>query len=202
MEELPDEDILRKEQDLNVLHKKIASDKENLTTLQKQNKDLLLQIDFMKRMQPNSDRGRDKLVVHKNIFAPTDTRMNALSQFKLRRFQSMESISFIKHEAAVEQRNIDPIHELLKGDAQEITTQYPVNEHGDRSGEEQLLVARELVKKNRQIFELEKVGYHNNMHHVHCTKHSGTPFESQCTCTCFWRSFNDTHHCKQMAPTC
>ncbi|KAL9961401.1 hypothetical protein ACROYT_G030331 [Oculina patagonica] len=68
----------------------------------------------------------------------------------------MESISFIKHEAAVEQRNIDPIHELLKGDAQEITTQYPENEHGDRSEEEQILVARELVKKNRQIFELEK----------------------------------------------
>lgn len=200
MEEIPDEDILRKEEDLNVLQKKIASDKENLTTLQKQNKDLLLQIDFMKRMQLTADRERDKLVVHKNIFAPTDRRMNALSQLKLRRFQSMESISFIKHEGAVEQRNIDSIQELLKGDAQELTTQYPGNEQEDRSGEEQLLVARELVKKNRQIFELEKVGYHNNTQHVQCTKHSGTPFESQCTCTCCWRSFNDTHHCKQMAP--
>ena len=206
MEGISHEDILRKQQDLNVLHKKIAADKENLSILQKQNRDLLLQIDFMKRMQLSADQERDKFVVHKNIFAQTDKRISALSQLKLRRFQSMESISFIKHEGATEQRNQDPIHELLKegdivpGQAHEQTTQWPGNEQGERSGEGQLQLARELVKKNRQIFELEQVGYHSNTHHVLCTKHSRTPFELQCTCTSCWRSLNDTYLCKQMAP--
>jgi len=39
---------------------------------------------------------------------------------------------------------------------QELTRQWPPNEGDDHSREEQLEVARELVKKNRQIFELEQ----------------------------------------------
>lgn len=180
-----DEEIFDKEQELKVLHKEIAEDKENLTSLQKQNKELLLQIEFMKL---TADQERDKLAAQKNIFAPTDGRLglSAHSQLKLHRLQTMESISIIKHEGAVEQQNKDPIQEFLKGDllvphtgksqdivpsqAHELTTQWPGNKQDGRSAEEeQLQVARELVKKNRQIFELEQVGYHSNTHHVHKT---------------------------------
>lgn len=155
-------------------------------------------------MQLTADQERDKLVVHKSIFAPTDRRMSALSQLKLRRFQSMESISFVKHEGAVEQQDKDPIQKILEGGAivprpaSEVTTKWPGNDQGDRSEEEHLEVARELVKKNRQIFELEQVGCHDNMKYVQCMKHSGAPLESKYTCTSCWRNFNDTCLCKQM----
>lgn len=179
MEGISEKDILSKKQDLNVLHTKIAADKENLTSIQKRNKQLLLQIELMKQMQHTADQERDKLAAQKNLFTTTDRR---LAQLKLRRFQSVESVSFIKHEGGLEQQGTDPIHELLKGDdigsrqVQELTTQWPGNEQGDRSREEQLEVARELVKKNRQIFELEQVGYHSNMHYVQHTECTRTLF--------------------------
>ena len=174
-----DGDILSKRQDLNVLHNKIAADKENLASIQKRNKQLLLQIELMKQMQQTADQERDKLATQKNLFATTDSR---LAQLKLRRFQSMESVSFIKHEASLQEQGMDSIYNFLQGDdiasrqAQELTTQRSGDEEDEPSREEQLAVARELVKKNRQIFELEQVGYHRNMHHVQHSEFTRTPF--------------------------
>ena len=179
MEGISEKDILSKKQDLNVLHNKIAADKENLASIQERNKQLLLQIELMKRMQHTADKERDKLASQKNLFAATDSR---LAQLKLRRFQSVESVSSIKHGGSLEQQGMDPIHDFLKGDdlvsrqAQELTTQLSGNEEDKPSREEQLEVARELVKKNRQIFELEQVGYHSNMHHVQHTECTRTLF--------------------------
>lgn len=174
-----DGDILSKKQDLNVLHNKIAADKENLASIQKTNQQLLLQIELMKQMQHTADQERDKLAAQKNLFATTDSR---LAQLKLRRFQSMESVSFIKREASLQQQGMDPFHNFLQGgdiasrQAQELTTQRSGDEEDEPSREEQLEVARELVKKNRQIFELEQVGYHSNMHHVQHTEFTRTLF--------------------------
>ena len=174
-----DGDILSKKQDLNVLHNKIAADKENLASIQKTNQQLLLQIELMKQMQHTADQERDKLAAQKNLFATTDSR---LAQLKLRRFQSMESVSFIKREASLQQQGMDPFHNFLQGgdiasrQAQELTTQRSGDEEDEPSREEQLEVARELVKKNRQIFELEQVGYRSNMHHVQHTEFTRTLF--------------------------
>ena len=179
MEGTSEKDILSKKQDLNVLHSKIAADKENLASVQKRNKQLQLQIELMKQMQHTADQERDKLAAQKNLFATTESR---LAQLKLRRFQSMESVSFIKHEASLQQQGMHPIHNFLQRDdianreAQELTTHRSGNEEDEPSREEQLEVARELVKKNRQIFELEQVGYHSNMHHVQYTECTRTPF--------------------------
>jgi len=174
---ISEKDVLSKKQDLNVLHNKIAADKENLASIQERNKQLLLQIDLMKRMQHTAER--DKLTAQKNPFAATESK---LAQLKLRRFQSMESVSFIKHEGSLEKKGMDPIHDFMKGDdivsrqAHELTSQLSGSEEDEHSREEQLEVARELVKKNRQIFELEQVGYHSNMHHVQHTECTRTLF--------------------------
>lgn len=179
MEGISDKDILSKKQDLNVLHDKIAADKENLASIQKRNKQLLLQIELMKRMQHTADQERDKLAAQENLFAATESR---LAQLKLRRFQSVESVSSIKHGGSLEQQGMDPIHDFLQEDdiaskqSQELTTQWSGKEEDEPSREEQLEVTRELVKKNRQIFELEQVGYHSNMHHVHHTECTRTLF--------------------------
>ena len=176
MDGISEKDILSKKQDLSVLHTKIAADKENLASIQERNKQLLLQIKLMKRMQHTADQERDKLTAQKNPFTATESR---LAQLKLRRFQSVESVSFIKHEGGLENQGVDPIHDFLKADdivsrqAQQLTSQLSLNEEDEHFREEQLEVARELVKKNRQIFELEQVGYHSNMHrvqHTECTR--------------------------------
>lgn len=118
----------------------------------------------MKRMQLTSDQERDKFAAQKKLYGPVDRRLalNTQSRLKLRRFQSVESISILKEGDTYEQ-NQDPMH--VPTQIQTITTQWPGNEPSDSSsGEEQLHVARELVKKNRRIFELEQVGYHSNTH--------------------------------------
>ena len=154
---------------------KFATDKENLASIQQRNKQLLLQIELLKQMQHTADQERDKLAAQTDLFVATDAR---LAQLKLRRFQSVESVSFVKRD----QQYMDPLQGFLKGDdtvtrqVQELTRQWPPNEGDDHSREEQLEVARELVKKNRQIFELEQVGYHSNMHHVQHTECTRTLF--------------------------
>ncbi|PFX26091.1 Uromodulin [Stylophora pistillata] len=62
--EITDEDILSKQQEIKALHE-IASDKDNLTQLQQQQKDLLLKIEFMQRMQSTADQERDELLLYK-----------------------------------------------------------------------------------------------------------------------------------------
>ena len=158
---------------------KFATDKENLASIQQRNKQLLLQIELLQQMQHTADQERDKLAAQTDLFVATDAR---LAQLKLRRFQSVESVSFVKHEGSLHQQDMDPIQGFLKGgdtvtrQAQELTRQWPPNEGDDHSREEQLEVARELVKKNRQIFDLEQVGYHSNMHHVQHTECTRTLF--------------------------
>ena len=158
---------------------KFATNKENQASIQQRNKQLLLQIELLKQMQHTADQERDKLAAQTDLFFVSDAR---LAQLKLRRFQSVESVSFVKHEGSLDQQDMDPIQGFLKGDdtvtrqTQELARQWPPNEGDDHSREEQLEVARELVKKNRQIFELEQVGYHSNMHHVQHTECTRTLF--------------------------
>ena len=205
MEGISEKDILTKKQDLNVLHNKIAADKENLASIQNRNKQLLFQIELMKQMQHTADEERGKLAAQKNLFVATDKK---LAQLKLRRFQSVENVSTMKHKASLEKQDMGPIHEYLKGDdivtrqAQDLTAQAPAIEEDEHSREEQLEVARELVKKNRQIFELEQVGYHSNMHHAQNTVlHKNTVRSyTLSTCTCRGKSFNDAYFSYEMAP--
>ncbi|XP_022789892.1 trichohyalin-like isoform X1 [Stylophora pistillata] len=153
--ELTDEDILSKQQEIKALHETIASDKDNLTQLQQQQKDLLLKIEFMQRMQSTADQERDQLVARKSLFT-SDGRpgLNAQSRFKLRRFQSVESISILKERDIFEEKQ-DPVD--FPTQTHRITTQWSGNKGREGStGEEQLQVAREMVKKNRRIFELEQ----------------------------------------------
>ncbi|KAJ7383687.1 hypothetical protein OS493_026217 [Desmophyllum pertusum] len=175
-----------KNKKLKVLHKEIAEDKENLTSLQKQNKELLLQIEFMKL---TADQERDKLAAQKNIFRSNGWKTGTECSFAVKASQIAddgEHFQSSNMKGLLSSRTRTSIQEFLKGDllvphtgksqdivpsqAHELTTQWPGNKQDGRSAEEeQLQVARELVKKNRQIFELEQVGYHSNTHHVHKT---------------------------------
>ena len=175
-------EIVGKEKELQVLHKKIAQDQENLTLYQNKNKELLRRIEFMKRMQLTHDPHKQKIAIQKTLSSPMDGRLgqNAQSELKLHRQHTVESISIIK-QADIEEHQTDPIHEAHEGDltsgnseSSEIVpsrasgletsvTQWPGNEQDESVvSQEQMQVARELVQKNRRIFELEQVGDNRN----------------------------------------
>lgn len=158
-----DEDILSKKQEIKAIHETIASDKDKLTQLQQQKEDLLLKIEFMKRMQSTAGQERDQLAAGKSLFT-SDGRLgpSSHSRFKFRRFQSVESISILKERDTFEEKQ-DPVD--FPTQTLTVKTQWTGNERSEIStGEEQLQVARQLVKKNRRIFELEQVGYQSEMH--------------------------------------
>ena len=174
------EDISGKEKEVKALHQKIAQDEEDLALVQSKNKELLRRIEFMKRMQLTNDQDKQKLASQRSLSSSMDGRLdqNVCSEFKLQRCHTVESISIIGRDGPVEKpHDIDRIHELLQddlvsensekgqtseaSDVETSTTQIPINEQDNGSEEEQMEIARELVKKNRRIFELEQVGEHS-----------------------------------------
>lgn len=212
-------EILVKEKEVQALHQKIAQDEENLASVQNKNKELIRRIEFMKRMQLTADQDKQKLTAQKTLTLPMGERLgsNVHSALKLQRFHSVESISIIKHEGAVEEHQRDPIHDLLQSDLKSdipvdghsvvpsqatgletSVTQWPGNEEVRGLAEEdQMQVARELVKKNRRIFELEQVGDHRNTSLAGFTgiyiMYRNTGITLHLACTCRKRGFNATY---------
>ena len=177
------EDIFGKEKKLETLHQRIAQDEENLALVQSKNKELLRRIEFMKRMQLTNGQVKQNLVTQKSLSSSMDGRLNqsVASDFKLQRCHTVESISIIERDGPFEKpHDRDCIHEVLQGDLVDENTdkrqtnlpseandleisltQLPIKEQDKGSAEEQMEVARKLVKKNRRIFELQQVGEHS-----------------------------------------
>ena len=178
------DEILSKEKELHSLHQKIAQDEENLALVQNKNKELLRRIEFMKRMQLTGDKDKHKFPAQRSLSSSLDGRLGSKmhSELKLHRLHTVESISIIKHEGDIVEHHSNPIHEALHADLvsdspdkgqnnepsqasilETSITQWPGNEQdGGFKEEDQIEIARELVKKNRQIFELEQVGVYRN----------------------------------------
>lgn len=166
------EDIAEKEKHVQALHRKIAKDEENLALVKTRNKELLSRIEFMKRMQFSTGQDEQKQEAQKSLSSSFDGRVgpDVPSEFKRRRLHTVEGISVTKHVEDIEELHRDDLmydkrdEELSivpreASDLETTTTQWSGNEQvGDSSEEEQMKVARELVKKNRRIFELEQVG--------------------------------------------
>lgn len=176
------EDISGKEKELKALHQKIAQDEEDLAFVQSKNKELLRRIEFMKRMQLTNGQDKQKLVGYKSLSSSMDRLdQNVCSEFKLQRCHTVESISIIERDGSVEKPHGTDLQGDLVGektnspseatDLETNITQLPINKQDNGSAEEQMEVARELVKKNRRIFELEQVGEHCYTGFVGITQH-------------------------------
>ena len=130
---------------------------------------------------------------------------------KLQRLHTIESIAIVKSEEDIKEHRIDPNHEKRPGDLSDVSsessgeivpshvsgletsaTQLYWNEDDKGSQEEQMVVARELVKKNRQIFELEQVGGHRITGITGLGRMNGVLKEIGSTCT-YLKTFEDSY---------
>ncbi|XP_067046319.1 uncharacterized protein [Acropora muricata] len=154
------EDILDKERELQALHKRVAQDAENLALVQNENKQLLRQIEIMKRMQFTTEQEKEAQREKTFLSSSLDRRLgqSVRSEFKVKKSQTVESISLVK--SNVDQHSGSP--ELLNGNKTETgqemgkTSWSGIEQDGDPTHEDEMQVARELVKKNKRIFELEQ----------------------------------------------
>lgn len=162
------EDILDKERELQGLHKKVAQDAENLALLQNENKQLLRQIELMKRMQFTTEQEKEAQREKTILLSSLDRRLgqSVRSEFKVKKSQTVESISLVK--SNVDQHSGNLSLELLNGNKTETgqemgeTSWSGVEKDGDPTQDDEMQVMRELVKKNKRIFELEQVGGNKN----------------------------------------
>lgn len=162
------EDILDKERELQALHKRVAQDAEKLTLVQNENKQLLRQIEIMKRMQFTTEQEKEAQREKTYLSSSLDRRLgqSVRSEFKVKKSQTVESISLVKSNVDHHSGNLSP--ELLNGNKTETgqemgkTRWSGIEQDGDPTHEDEMQVARELVKKNKRIFELEQVGGNKN----------------------------------------
>lgn len=152
------EDILDKERELQALHKRVAQDAEKLALVQNENKQLLRQIEIMKRMQFTTEQEKEAQREKTISSSSLDRRLgqSVRPEFKVKKSQTVESISLVKS------------LELLNGNKTETGQEMGEiswsrnKQDGDPAHEDEMQVARELVKKNKRIFELEQVGGNKN----------------------------------------
>lgn len=162
------EGILDKERELQALHKKVARDAEKLALVQNENKQLLRQIEIMKRMQFTTEEEKEAQGEKTFLSSSLDRRLgqSVRSEFKVKKSQTVGSISLVKSNVDQHSGNLSP--ELLNGNKTEIgqemgkTSWSGIEQDGDPTHEDEMQVARELVKKNKRIFELEQVGGNKN----------------------------------------
>ena len=186
------EDIVGKEKELQALHKKIAQDEENPSLTQSKNKEQLhRQIELLKQKQVGDEQEklthRDKKSLSSSMDGRLGQRMGP--EFKVRRSHTIEGTSIVEGIKNIEKEPKDRRHEPFESDKTDkgqaiVPIQVETSEaqrrrneqYGDPTNEEQMQVARELVNKNKRIFELEQVGenkstgqsgFHENMSHLH-----------------------------------
>ncbi|XP_074607572.1 uncharacterized protein LOC141860382 isoform X3 [Acropora palmata] len=158
----PVEDILDKERELQALHKKVAQDAENLALVQNENKQLLRQIEIMKRMQFTTEHEKEAQREKTFLASSLDRRLgqSVRSEFKVKKSQTVESISLVK--SNVDQHSGNSSLELVNGNKTETgqemgeTSWSGIEQDGDPIHEDEMQVTRELVKKNKRIYELEQ----------------------------------------------
>ncbi|XP_068706499.1 uncharacterized protein [Montipora foliosa] len=165
------EDIVGKEKELKALHEKIAQDEENPSLIQSKNEELHRQIELLKQKQVGDEQEkltrRDKKSLSSSMDGRLGQRMGP--EFKVRRSHTIEGTSIVEGIKNIEKEPKDRRHEPFESDntdkGQEIVplqvetseAQRRRNEqYGDPTNEEQMQVARELVNKNKRIFELEQ----------------------------------------------
>ena len=162
------EDILDKERELQALHKRVAQDAEKLALVQNENKQLLRQIEIMKRMQFTTEQEKEAQREKTISSSSLDRRLgqSVRPEFKVKKSQTVESISLVK--SNVDQHSGNLSLELLNGNKTETGQEMGEiswsrnKQDGDPAHEDEMQVARELVKKNKRIFELEQVGGNKN----------------------------------------
>lgn len=205
------QDIVGKQKELQALQSKIAQDQENLAVYQNKNKELLRRIEFMKRMQRTGNLDHERPPTQKAQSVDERPPPTDQAKDKLQRLHTIESIAIVKSEEDIKEHRIDPNHEKLPGDLSDVSsessgeivpshvsgletnaTQLYWNEDDKGSQEEQMVVARELVKKNRQIFELEQVGGHRITGITGLARMNGVLKEIGSTCT-YLKTFEDSY---------
>lgn len=166
------EDIVGKEKELQALHKKIAQDEENPSLIQSKNKEQLhRQIELLKQKQVGDEQEklthRDKKSLSSSMDGRLGQRMGP--EFKVRRSHTIEGTSIVEGIKNIEKESKDRRHEPFESDKTDkgqaiVPIQVETSEaqrrrneqYGDPTNEEQMQVARELVNKNKRIFELEQ----------------------------------------------
>ena len=165
----------------------------------------------MKRMQTTGKLDHERPPTQKAQSVDERPPPTDQAKDKLQRLHTIESIAIVKSEEDIKEHCIDPNHEKLPGDLSDVSsegsgeivpshisgletsaTQLYRNEDDKGSQEEQMLVARELVKKNRQIFELEQVGGHRITGITGLARMNGVLKEIGSTCT-YLKTFEDSY---------
>ena len=155
----------------------------------------------MKRMQRTGNLDHERPPTQKAQSVDERPPPTDHAKDKLQRLHTIESIAIVKSEEDIKEHRIDPNHETLPGGEivpshvsglETSATQLNWNEDDKGSQEEQMLVARELVKKNRQIFELEQVGGHRITGITGLARMNGVLKEIGSTCT-YLKTFEDSY---------
>lgn len=161
-----EEDILGKERELQALHKKVAQDAENLALVQNKNKELLRQIEFMKRMQFTTEQEKQAQTEKIFLSSSLDGRLDQTvrSEFKVKKSQTVESISVVESNVDKHSGSLESLNGNKTETGREVgeTSWSGIEQDGVPTDKDEMQVVRELVNKNKRIFELEQVGGNKN----------------------------------------
>ena len=165
----------------------------------------------MKRMQVNGNLDDKKPQTRRAQSVDERPPHTDQAKDKLQRLHTVESISIVQSGEDIKEHCTDPNQKILAADLLDVSseksgeiapshvsgletsaTQLYGNEDDKGSQEEQMLVARELVKKNRHIFELEQVGGHRITGITGLARKDGVLKKIGSTCT-YLKTFEDIY---------